>query len=83
MKYDDIILGDGCKFSSNSLETQLNNNVVVVGGSGSGKSMSYFEPCLLETKYSSLIIKLSKRKLIDKYTPLFEKRGMMLKFLIW
>lgn len=75
MKFDNIILGDGCKFSSNSLVTQLNNNVVIVGGSGSGKSMSYSEPRFLELMYSNLIAKLSKRKLIDKYTPLFHLRG--------
>lgn len=79
--YDRIILGDGYIYSTNSVETQLNNNVIVVGGSGSGKSMSYSEPCLLETKHSNLMIKLSKRKLIDKYKPLFKKRGYNVKIL--
>lgn len=77
--YDRILLGNGCKYSTDSGETQLNNNVIVVGGSGSGKSMSYSEPCMLETEHSSLIIKLSKRKLVDKYRPLFEKRGYKVK----
>ena len=81
MNYDDIILGEGCKYTTNSLETQLNNNVIVVGGSGSGKSMSYSESCLLKTKNSSLIVKLSKRKLIDKYTPLYESRAYDVKVL--
>lgn len=75
MKYDDVILGEGCEFSSNSLITQLNNNVVVVGGSGSGKSMSYSEVKFLKLKYSNLIAKFSKRKLINKYSPLFRSRG--------
>lgn len=74
MKYDKMIVGEKCEFTTNSVETQLNNNVVVIGGSGSGKSMSYSEPKLLELKNSNMIMKISKRKLIDKYTPLLKSR---------
>lgn len=75
MKYDKMIVGEKCEFTTNSFETQLNNNVVVIGGSGSGKSMSYSESKLLELKNSNMIMKISKRKLIDKYTPLLKSRG--------
>ena len=77
MNADRIILGDGnkCIFSTDSEETQLNNNVIICGSSGSGKTMSITEMRLLETFNSSLVVNLSKRKLVSKYTPLFKERG--------
>lgn len=77
MEAERIILGDGnnCIFSTNTEKTQLNNNVIVCGSSGSGKTMSITEMRLLETFNSSLVVNLSKRKLIAKYTPLFKERG--------
>jgi len=74
-KQDRVILGEGCIYSTDSSKTQLNNNVVVCGGSGCGKTMSISEPRLLETNNSSLVITLSKRRLVAKYRPLFKKRG--------
>ena len=73
--YDNIILGENCVFSSNCDETQLNNNILVVGSSGCGKTMSVSEPRLLNTENSNLIITISKRKLYYKYKPLLIERG--------
>ena len=73
--YDKLILGEGVEYSTNSLETQLNNNVVIVGGSGSGKSMSYLETKLLKLFCSNAFIKISKEKLIKKYRALLVSRG--------
>ena len=41
MKADRMILGDGpeCVFSTDTDMTGINNNVLVVGGSGSGKTL--------------------------------------------
>lgn len=75
MGTDRVILAEGCIYSTDCEETQINNNVLVVGGSGSGKTMSITEPRLLETKNSSLIVTLSKRRLVKQYRPLFLKRG--------
>lgn len=75
MGTDRVILAEGCVYSTDCEETQINNNVLVVGGSGSGKTMSITEPRLLETKNSSLIVTLSKRRLVKQYRPLFLKRG--------
>lgn len=72
---ENIILGEGCCYSSDSSITQLNNNILVIGASGSGKTMSITEPRLLETKESSLIVNLSKQKLAEKYMPLYRARG--------
>lgn len=75
MEKEKIILGENCCYSLDSNETGLNNNVLVCGGSGSGKTMSIIEPRLIETKKSSLIVTVSKRRIVDKYIPLFKKRG--------
>lgn len=75
MAVDRLILGENAIYSSDSAETGLNNNILVVGGSGSGKTMSILEPRLLETFNSSLIILLSKKRLSKKYLPFFKKRG--------
>lgn len=63
-----LILGNDYTITTDSNITQLNNNILVVGPSGSGKTMSYAEMCLLKTNSSSLIVTLSKRKLVHKYT---------------
>lgn len=75
MAADRLILGENVIYSSDTNETGLNNNVLVVGGSGSGKTVSIIEPRLLETFNSSLIVSLSKKRLIKKYESLFKERG--------
>lgn len=75
MKADRRIFGQGAVFSSDCGVTGLNNNVVVCGGSGSGKTVSVSEPLLLNTLNTSLIVTVTKRRLIDKYIPLFAGRG--------
>lgn len=74
-KNDKMILGKDVCFSTDSKETGLNNNVIVCGSSGCGKTMSISEPRLLETYHSSLIATVTKRRLVDKYKPVFEQRG--------
>lgn len=75
MEKEKVILGENCCYSADSNETGLNNNVIVCGGSGSGKTMSVSESRLLETKTSSMIATVTKRRIVNKYMPLFKKRG--------
>lgn len=75
MTKERVILGQNAVYSTDCNETGLNNNVLVCGSSGCGKTMSISEPRLLETKYSSLIATVTKRKLVHKYKPVFVKRG--------
>lgn len=72
-----VILGDGdnCVYSSDSKDTGLNNNVIVIGTSGSGKTVSIIEARLLETFYRNLIVTVTKRRIVQKYTPVMRKRG--------
>lgn len=72
---DRMILGEGDVFSTDCNETGLNNNVIVCGSSGGGKTMSVIEPRLLETFDSSLIVTVTKRRLVDKYKKVFCERG--------
>lgn len=72
---DTIILGDGLYVSSDDSKTGINNNVLAVGSSGSGKTKSLIEPKLLETRNSSLIVTVTKRIIVEKYKSLFIQRG--------
>ncbi|MBO5371604.1 MAG: type IV secretory system conjugative DNA transfer family protein [Lachnospiraceae bacterium] len=79
MNYDKVILGEDVVFSTDCKETQINNNVIVCGSSGCGKTMSLIEPKLLCTNNSSIVLTLSKRRLVNTYTKLFEQR----KYQVW
>lgn len=81
MAADKMILGENAVYSTDSRKTGLNNNVVVCGGSGCGKTMSIIETRLLETVHSSLMIPVTKRRIIDKYRPVFEQRGYVVEVL--
>ena len=67
-KSDRLILGDGenCIFSSDSNKTGLNNNILVIGTSGCGKTVSIMEPRILETFNKSLIATVTKRRIVKK-----------------
>lgn len=74
---DRLILGDGenCIFSSDSQKTGLNNNILVIGTSGCGKTISIIEPRILETFNKSLIATVTKRRIVKKYSAVMKKRG--------
>lgn len=62
---DRMILGDGCIFSTDCRKTELNNNILVVGGSGSGKTVSIVEPFLLESFSRSTVCSVTKRWIVS------------------
>ena len=76
-KSDRLILGDGenCIFSSDSNKTGLNNNILVIGTSGCGKTVSIMEPRILETFNKSLIATVTKRRIVKKYSVVMKRRG--------
>ena len=78
-KTDKVILGEGAIYSTDCEVTGINNNVLVVGGSGSGKTMSIAEPRLLETLNSSLIVTVTKRRIVNQYKQFFKDKGYMVR----
>lgn len=67
---DKVILGENVIYSTDCTQTGLNNNILVCG-----KTMSISEARVLETFHSSLIATVTKRRIVDKYKPVFKKRG--------
>ena len=70
---DLVILAEDAVFSAE--DKTVNQNVLAVGSTNAGKSMSVCEPRLLHTYNSSLVIPLVKRRLFDRYSALLESRG--------
>ena len=77
MFFDNFFLGadNRCIVSTNSNETQLNNNVIVVGGSGSGKTFSVLLPTLLHLQHSNAVGIFTKRNALDLAANVLKKRG--------
>lgn len=75
MKKDVMILGNDAVYSCDTEKTGLNNNVLVVAGTGCGKTMSIIESRLLTTTESSLVVTCTKRQLVDKYSRHFRSIG--------
>ena len=75
--FDRFILGedDRCHISTDTDETELNNNILVVGGSGSGKTTSVVAPILLHLNNSNAIGIFTKRSMMDKMAYVLKKRG--------
>ncbi|MCC8162026.1 MAG: type IV secretory system conjugative DNA transfer family protein [Lachnospiraceae bacterium] len=73
-----LILADNQYYSLDCYKTRLNNNVLVVGASGSGKTRSIVEPNLRQA-CGSYIISDPKGNLCRKYRDYLEKRGYVVK----
>ena len=73
-----MILGQDRYYSLNSYETKLNNNVLVVGTSGSGKTRSIVIPNLLQAT-GSYVLCDPKGNLYKKYKRYLEEQGYVVK----
>lgn len=78
IRSDDMIIAKGQYYSMDCYETQLNNNVLVVGSSGAGKTRSIVEPNILQA-CGSYIISDPKGVLYPKYKDYLRERGYDLK----
>ena len=67
-------LAKGIIVSNNSHETQLNNNDVIIGASGSGKTTSYVYGNIAGL-YGSYVIADTKGDLAAKFSPMLKKAG--------
>ncbi len=71
---DRLILGEGQHYSLNCHETGLNNNVLIVGASGAGKTRGYVIPNLLEAS-GSYVVSDPKGNLFREYGTFLESKG--------
>lgn len=78
MDRNTLILGQDQFYSLDTHKTQLNNNVLVVGTSGAGKTRSIVTPNLLQMS-GSYIISDPKGNLYDKYKDLLRENGYRVK----
>lgn len=75
MKADKIILGEGAVFSTDCKKTGLNNNILVCGTAGSGKTLSIIEPRLINAENENLIVTVTKYRIVEQYTEYLIQRG--------
>lgn len=79
MSAERMILGNNCIYNGDPKLTGLNRNVLIVGGTGSGKTVSFVEPALMEPlkvkKPNNKIVILTKRDIPDKYIHLYKAAG--------
>lgn len=66
-----------CHVSTNSFETRLNNNVMVIGGSGAGKTTGVTLPMLLHCEHSNPIAVFTKRPMMMKVARYLKKKRNM------
>ena len=76
-KFDTFILGSDnkCRVNTNSIETQLNNNFMVVGGSGAGKTTSIAYPMLLHARHSNFVGVFTKIGKLEKIMKYMKRKG--------
>ena len=69
-----LLCGEGVSFSLDCFETQLSNNVLVIGSTGSGKTRSFIQPNI-EQLYGSSLIYDPKGALYKKYAAWLREQG--------
>ncbi|MCR5093334.1 MAG: type IV secretory system conjugative DNA transfer family protein [Lachnospiraceae bacterium] len=74
MKEDTLILAQDQYYSLDCYETRLNNNVLVVGTSGAGKTRGVVEPNLMQAS-GSYVVSDPKGNLYAKYKDYLKERG--------
>jgi len=68
-------LAEGQVFAADPKKTGLNLNEMIVGTTGSGKSCSIVYPRLLYTNESSLVVPITKKKVMERFAEVFRQRG--------
>lgn len=77
-KSNNMILSQNIRLSMDGRKTRLNNNILVVGGSGSGKSRFFVKPNLLQMN-ASYVITDPKGELLETIGGALAKEGYEIK----
>lgn len=78
---DNIILGDGCYknfYEGRNPRVNRNNNVMVIGGSGSWKTTSYIMSNIAQMR-SSFVLTDPKGRTVNRVGKMLERRGYKIK----
>ena len=83
IKYDNLILGSGSDgiYSMDPQKSKANNNVLCVAGTNGGKTTRVGEPNILHSENRSLVVLLTKRRVMDDYRDPLKRRGYNVKTL--
>lgn len=73
-----LLIAEGCSYSLNDFKTKLNNNVLVVGGSGCGKTRNIVTPNILQA-VGSYLISDPKGDLYKKFGGYLRSKGYDIK----
>lgn len=74
------ILSKDIKLPLNCNESKINNNIITIGGSGSGKSRCIIEPNILQCN-TNFIVKDLEGRLLKTYGPYLKENGYDIKIL--
>lgn len=80
LKENTVIVGDGVSFSLDDYTTKLNNNIVVCGSPGSGKTTGYVLPNIYQA-YGSYIVADPKGAVYKKTANYLKRNGYDVKLL--
>lgn len=69
-----VKIAEDCEYSLDDFKTRLNNNILIVGGSGCGKTRNIVEPNLVEA-VGSFLISDPKGNLYNKYREYLKLKG--------
>ena len=75
--HSERILGRDVRINNNTWTTGLNNNDLIIGPSGAGKTRGYVMPNIMQCN-ESMIISDTKGSLVDELGPLLERSGYRL-----
>ena len=69
------ILADGIRLSTDTWQTGINNNVLIFGPSGAGKTRGYVRPNIRHNRNESIIVSDTKGVLFGEFKDSLEKDG--------